>query len=103
ACLSVYCAVRLIETRGSAWAFAGGSFIALTFLFEQSKGAGLLLGLCAGLLAIHLMGGLILTRAEIVYFAIGLAWPFTLTLVYFAAQHSLSVMFAGWFWTMQHY
>ena len=48
ACLSVYCAVRLIETRSRAWAFAGGSFVALTFLFEQSKGAGLLLGLCAG-------------------------------------------------------
>ncbi len=103
ACLSVYCAVRLIETRGRAWAFAGGSFIALTFLFEQSKGAGLALGLCAGLLAIHLMGGLILTRAEIVYFAIGLAWPFTPTLAYFASQHSLSLMFADWFWPLRHY
>src|SRR5438874_9735698 len=103
ACLSVYCAVRLIETRGRAWAFAGGSFIALTFLFEQSKGAGLALGLCAGLLAIHLMGGLILTRAEIVYFAIGIAWPFTPTLAYFASQHSLSLMFADWFWPLRHY
>src|SRR6266536_9548 len=70
ACLALYCAVRLLEVPSRAWAFAGGSFVALTFLFEQSKGAGLLLGLCAGLLAIHLMGGLILTRAEIVYFAI---------------------------------
>src|SRR5207247_11154908 len=103
ACLSVYCAVRLIETRGSAWAFAGGSFIALTFRYEQSKGAGLLLGLCAGLFAIHLMGGLILTRAEIVYFAIGLVWRFIPTLAYFGSQHSLSFMFADWFWPLRHY
>src|SRR5437870_13688295 len=34
ACLSVYCAVRLIETRSRAWAFAGGSFVALTFLYQ---------------------------------------------------------------------
>src|SRR2546428_3846139 len=103
ACLSVYCAVRLIDTRSRAWAFAGGSFVALTFLFEQSKGAGLALGLCVGLLAIHLMTGLVLTRAEIVYFAIGLAWPFVPTLAYFGSQHSLSLMFADWLWPLRHY
>src|SRR5947208_9206485 len=47
ACLAVYCAVRLMESTRTGWALAVGSFIALTFLFEQSKGAGLGLGLIA--------------------------------------------------------
>src|SRR5438093_3699361 len=50
ACLAVYCAVRLVETSSRACAFAAGSIIAVTFLFEQSKGSGLALGLSAGLL-----------------------------------------------------
>jgi hypothetical protein len=103
ACLAVYCAVRLIEKSGRAWAFAVGSFIALTFLFEQSKGAGLGLGLCAGLLAVHSFGGRFLTRACIFYLAIGLAWPFVLPLAYFGVQHSLSLMLADWLWPLRHY
>ncbi len=103
ACLAVYCAVRLIETSGRTWAFSAGSFIALTFLFEQSKGTGLGLGLCAGLLAVHSLGGRSLTRACIFYLAIGLAWPFILPLAYFSAQHSLSLMLADWLWPLRHY
>jgi len=103
ACLAVYCAVRLVETSSRACAFAAGSLIAVTFLFEQSKGAGLALGLCAGLLAIHFLGPQFLTRARIFHLAIGLAWPFVLTLAYFGAQHSLSLMLADWFWPLRHY
>src|SRR5437899_304359 len=103
ACLAVYCAVRLVETSSRACAFAAGSLIAVTFLFEQSKGAGLALGLCAGLLAIHFFGPQFLTRARIFHLAIGLAWPFVLTLAYFGAQHSLSLMLADWFWPLRHY
>ncbi|HEV2383037.1 MAG TPA: hypothetical protein VG206_24995 [Terriglobia bacterium] len=59
-CLAVYCAVRYQETVGAAlvpartrapawrWAFATGTLVAITALFEQSKGAGLALGLAAG-------------------------------------------------------
>src|SRR5207244_2530956 len=75
ACLAVYCAVRLVETSSRACAFAAGSLIAVTFLFEQSKGAGLALGLCAGLLAIHFFVLQFLTRARIFHVSIGLACP----------------------------
>src|SRR5690349_2641400 len=37
ACLGVYAAVRLVETLSSRWAFATGSLLAITFLFEQPK------------------------------------------------------------------
>ncbi len=56
ACLALYCAVRLagISTRGVG--FCDGSLVSLTGLFEQSKGAGLLLGLGLGFLIIALRG-----------------------------------------------
>src|SRR5215469_2301530 len=44
-CLCLYAAVRLLEHRQVRWAFLVGSFASLTFLTEQSKGAGLYLGL----------------------------------------------------------
>ena len=105
ACLALYCAVRLLESPQWKWAFATGSFAALTFLFEQSKGAGLCLGLGAGGLAIcsidlHTPG---LRRKQLAALALGLAWPFLVTFTYFAAQHSFSSMLADWFWPLQHY
>src|SRR5262249_31781162 len=47
-CLALYCALKLIEGGSWKWAFAAGSFASLTFLFEQSKGTGLILGLGLG-------------------------------------------------------
>src|SRR5947207_11166686 len=44
-CLCLYAAVRLLETERVVWAFATGSLASLTFLIEQSKGAGVFLGL----------------------------------------------------------
>src|SRR5262245_44830050 len=38
ACLALYSAVRLVESRKAPWAFAMGTLTSLTFLFEQSKG-----------------------------------------------------------------
>src|SRR4029077_11939924 len=55
ACLAVYCAVRWLESPHWKWAFATGSLMSLTCLFEQSKGAGLVLGLSTGLVAITLL------------------------------------------------
>src|SRR5258708_17746396 len=52
ACLTLYAAVRLLETRKTTWAFATGSLTSLTILFEQSKGAGLCLGLALGFVAL---------------------------------------------------
>jgi len=32
-----------------------------------------------------------------------MTWPFLLTVAYFGAQHSLSLMLADWFWPLHHY
>jgi 4-amino-4-deoxy-L-arabinose transferase-like glycosyltransferase len=105
ACLAVYCAVRWLESPQCRWAFATGSLASLTFLCEQSKGAGLVIGLGAGLVAITLRD-----RQRTLWkgtprlgLVVGLAWPFLPTMAYFGAQHSLLVMLADWFWPLHHY
>jgi 4-amino-4-deoxy-L-arabinose transferase-like glycosyltransferase len=104
-CLAVYAAVRWLESPHWKWAFATGSFASLTFLFEQSKGGGLILGLGVGLTAITMLDLplKLWSRIQILALAAGLAWPFALTLAYFGAQHSNSVMLGDWFWPLRHY
>jgi len=105
ACLALYCAVRLLERPSVPWAFAAATFTSLTALFEQSKGAGLLLGLGAGFLIIifERPESKIFTRDRLMAIVVGLTWPFLVTLVYFASRHGLTTMLAGWFWPLQHY
>jgi len=105
ACLAVYCAVRWLESPHWKWTFATGSFASLTFLFEQSKGAGLVLGLGAGLVAITLLDRRQnLWRGKLSQgLAAGIAWPFLLTVVYFGTQQSLYLMLTDWFWPLHHY
>ena len=105
ACLALYCAVRLLEMPGRKWAFALGSFASLTVLFEQSKGVGLCLGLSMGFLAVVLLQGRrsLLSRTHVLAMIVGLAWPFVITLAYFASQHATSTMLADWLWPLQHY
>jgi hypothetical protein len=105
ACLAVYSAVRWLESPRWTWAFATGSLASLTCLFEQSKGAGLVLGLSAGVWAIEKLDRKrnLLTRTTTLAAATGMAWPFLLTVVYFGAQHTLPLMLADWFWPLQHY
>jgi len=105
ACLALYCAVRLLESPSVKWAFAAASFVSLTALFEQSKGAGLLLGLGAGFLIIVVgsQPSKLFTRDRLIATVAGLAWPFFGTVVYFASRHALTTMLASWFWPLQHY
>jgi 4-amino-4-deoxy-L-arabinose transferase-like glycosyltransferase len=105
ACLALYCAVRLLESPNVKWAFAAASFVSLTALFEQSKGAGLLLGLGTGLLIIVVgsQPSKLFTRDRLIAIMLGLAWPFFVTVVYFASRHALTTMLASWFWPLQHY
>ena len=109
-CLAVYCAVRWLESSQLEplpwkWAFATGSFASLTFLFEQSKGTGLILGLGAGFVAIAVLdrGRSVWKGTQGLGVAAGMAWPFVATFAYFGAQHSLSLMRADWFWPLYHY
>jgi 4-amino-4-deoxy-L-arabinose transferase-like glycosyltransferase len=104
ACLTVYCGLRLLESGRRGWAFATGSFASLTVLFEQSKGAGLILGLGTGFLAIKLLNRDAVTPDyQVRTAAIGMAWPLVASFGYFAAQHSLSAMLADWIWPLAHY
>jgi 4-amino-4-deoxy-L-arabinose transferase-like glycosyltransferase len=105
ACLAVYASVRWLESLHGKWAFVTGSLASLTFLFEQSKGGGLILGLGVALTAITLLDlqRKLWSRTQVFALAAGFAWPFALTLAYFGAQHSISVMLADWFWPLRHY
>ena len=105
ACATVYCAVWLLQAPRWGWALATGSFASLTVLFEQSKGAGLILGLGLGLILLVLFARstLRLSRGQWLTLGIGLAWPFALTIAYFAAHHGLPAMLADWFWPLHNY
>jgi 4-amino-4-deoxy-L-arabinose transferase-like glycosyltransferase len=104
-CLALYCAVRLLESSHWTWALGVGSFASLTFLFEQSKGAGLVLGLGGGLLALTLMDRQrpLCRGASLAALVVGLLWPMLVTAIYFTSMHSVIPMLADWFWPVQHY
>ena len=76
--LSLYCAVLLVEKPHWVWAWATGSFAALTFLFEQSKGTGLIIGLLAGWFLIRWCsrGDRFPGRKQVIATILGFLWPF---------------------------
>lgn len=103
-CLTVYSAVCLCESQKPLWAFATGSFAALTTLVEQSKGGGLCLGLLLGYLILRFLGRTnILRRSSLAIFSAGFLGPWTLTFLYFGWNHSISLMLEDWLWPLQHY
>jgi hypothetical protein len=102
--LSLYCAVRSIESRSRVWPVATGSLAAITCLFEQSKGAGLIVGIGLGFLLAAM------ARRQVRFFCgrvglltVGLVWPFAATLVYFVSKHALGEVLDQWFWPLRHY
>jgi len=99
ACFTVYSAVRYVERQNHSWAFATGSFAAVTFLFEQSKGGGLALGLLVGFLLLRKS----LRHLPVGTFAAGLIWPFLITFGFFAIQHASAQMISSWLWPLNHY
>jgi len=122
ACATVYCAVRLLETPHWGFAAATGVFSSLTCLFEQSKGAGLVLGLALGFGALALTGRRGERRSpqgrtpfgptkslsrglspHFWAFLAGFALPGLITVAYFAAHHALPAMLADWFWPLHNY
>ncbi|MBI4165529.1 MAG: glycosyltransferase family 39 protein [Acidobacteria bacterium] len=103
--LALYCAVRLAEAPKGNWAFATGTFVSLTTLFEHSKGAGLLIGLAIGFAVLTRWGreSPILTRGRFAALAGGLVWPFIPVFAYFASQGALGQMIADWTWPLYNY
>ena len=101
ACLSLYAAVRLLESHKIAWALATGSFVALTTLIEQSKGAGLCIGLVIGYFVLRLCGRMQAPRITAV--GIGFVWPWMILLLYFGSRGALGAMLQDWVWPLQHY
>ena len=100
ACLSVYCAVRTVESPRAWWDFALATFTSLTVLFEQSKGVGLIFGFCLGFGALRIMRA---GRVGLAPIATGFAWPFVVTFAYFYRQHALGPLLADLKWPLQHY
>ena len=103
--LALYCAVLLLERDHWVWSLGTGLFAALTFLFEQSKGTGLILGLLAGFFVALPRDRLrrLLRAPQAAALATGFALPFIATLSYFAAKRSLPQMLSGWTWPAFHY
>ena len=100
ACLATYSAVRWLESSRGRWAFATGIFASLIFLSEQSKGAGLYLGLFIALLIFAVSGEKI---AKVRVFVSGALCPLILTFTYFGSRHAISSMFSAWVWPLRHY
>ena len=122
AMLALYVAVRYLEASGTGWAFALGSLTAATALCEQSKGAGLALGLglSFGVLAIasrRRSGGVLTAERaspegaamrtsplqHVVAMVAGLACPFVLVVAWFWHQHALAPMLSDLLWPLHHY
>lgn len=102
--LALYCSIRLLEKPHWSGAFSAGTLASMTCLFEQSKGAGLVLGLAIGFGAIVSLTRNHILRFQYLWsFLVGFTLPILITFAYFAWQHSLSLMFAEWFWPLKHY
>jgi 4-amino-4-deoxy-L-arabinose transferase-like glycosyltransferase len=106
ALVAVYCAQRLLDTHTRFWSFSAGLAAALTFLTEQSKGAGLLLGLGIAV-AVFLLTPRGRQRVQQIAnlwpAATGLGIPLAFTFAYFASQHATKTMLDAWLWPLQHY
>jgi hypothetical protein len=102
AMLAIYAAVRVVETGSRTWAFIAGALAAATVLIEQSKGAGLCLGLLLGYVVLHLLRP-VKTEFRLGAFVVGFIGPCVVTAVCFTSHHAFGIMLKDWFWPLQHY
>ena len=102
--VGLYSAVRFYETRRRFWAFAMGFAAALTFLVEQSKGAGIFLGILLAWIILRSSQRIpSLGRGSIEAALAGFLLPILSTFGYFAVRHSLKIMLQSWAWPLRHY
>jgi 4-amino-4-deoxy-L-arabinose transferase-like glycosyltransferase len=106
ACLTLYSVVWFLQRPHPILLFTTGLLAALTCLFEQSKGAGLVFGLVLGVLILA-----VIDRKQLAHWnprflwvlIIGFAAPFLLTFIYFGLTHSLPQMLSQWLWPLSNY
>ena len=103
ALLGLYCAVRMAESGRSGWIFAIGSLTSLTALFEQSKGAGMAVGLLLGFGVLWKSNRFVLNGKQCIWLIAGFTWPFLITFIYFGSQHAIPAMLGDWLWPIRHY
>ena len=105
AVLGTYAGLRWLESKRSSWAIAAGLASSLTFLCEQSKGVGLVLGMTIGFAAFALSSKRAqrMDNLSVIAFAAGFLTPILLSLVFFAAHHALSAMLTDLLWPFHHY
>lgn len=103
AVLTVYAAVRLLESKNVRWGFIVGSLASLTILTEQSKGPGLCGGLLLGWVLLRFANIKFPRRSAVLSIAAGFLWPWIATLLYFASRHAIVPMIQDWLWPLHHY
>jgi dolichyl-phosphate-mannose-protein mannosyltransferase len=105
ALLAIYCAQRLLDAPNHIWSFFLGFTTALTLLTEESKGAGLLLGLGIAAVTLSLLhcNRQFTCIENICSAAAGFAIPSLLTLGYFASKHAAAAMLETCLWPLRHY
>jgi Dolichyl-phosphate-mannose-protein mannosyltransferase len=103
ALLSFYFAIVFLQTSKTRWAFASGLLAGVTIMVEQSKGAGLVLGLVIAAALLHRSNRGKWKIRHLVAVTVGAALPVCFVIAYFAAHHGLALMLAGWIWPLHHY
>ena len=101
--LTLYCAVWILQRPHWAWALAMGTCCSMTILFEQSKGAGLLLGLVTGFGLLRACNQIRSERAQLMSAFVGLVLPVAVTISYFAWQRALLQMIVNLIHPLEHF
>ena len=104
ALLALYCALGFLRSPNLGRAGGIGLFTSLTLLFNQARGAGLLLGLVLGFLVLRpRLPKDWLTSRHLLVMGAALSLPLLATAGFFAAQGALGAMVQGLVWPSQHY
>jgi len=90
--ITLYCAVWLLQRPHWAWALGMGTCCSITVLFEQSKGACLLLGLMVGFGILWACHQIRVKRSQSLAALAGIVWPVVLATGYFASQDAFLPM-----------
>jgi len=103
ALLAIYGAVLYLERGSAKLAFVVGLFTGITAMLEQTRGAGLLLGLVFAVFLLRRTDTALGSVRSLWPAALGALLPVICVVSYFAAHHALREMFTGWFWPLDHY